>query len=504
MRELALFSTYNKDGIVSLAKALETQGMEIVATGKTRSELEANGLKVLDISEVTGEPERFGGRVKTLHHKIMGGILFRPGQDEKEWPYDFRIAAVVCNFYPFAEKAALCDNLTDLSEWIDIGGPTMVRAAAKNCNHLWVFTKPEQYTRFIVSPNRDENLKARFALEAFEAVEELDASIAYHHQLMQLSSVDRSGGGELAYGENPHQKAHFLPNRKLSPKYYGQFSYNNVRDAEAALRFLIPFKSAAMSVVKHQTLCGAAVGLKGASQDDVFRWAWEGDPVSRFGGILAFNFLPSATATETLKKKFVELLVLPRSLESEKWAESFRAERERVKILLLDPNVFGQHHVHQVETESHVGLLGKIVQQVDSVDVVEADVSPQKLERAFGTWASSCSKSNAMVLCGFDESSRVAFLAGAGQGQPNRVDSLKLLAIPRAKEFADRMRVPFSSLVCFSDAFLPFDDCIHVLKDAGVLKLYQPGGSKQDEQVANTANQLGVTMLITHRRHFWH
>jgi len=501
MRKIALFSAYEKDGLASIARALLETGHELVATGKTRLELESQGLKAIDISDLTGEPERFGGRVKTLNHKVLGGILFRPGQDESEWPYDFRIGAVVCNFYPFQEKAAGCKTLVELSEWIDIGGPTMVRAAAKNCAHVWVFTKPEQYTRFIVSPERDNTLRARFALEAFEEVARLDESITFFHQLSQ----PWSGGGELNYGENPHQKAHFLPNRKVGPKFFGSFSFNNVLDAEAALRFVKPFVGPAVSVIKHQTLCGAAVGLMNADATKVFRWAWEGDPVSRFGGIVAMNFLPTSEITEELSKKFIEVIVAPRLEGMEAWAQSFQQKNARARVLLLDHELFKQTKNDQELTkESSSGILGKLVQDSDFVDVQGADLSREALERAFGTWASACSKSNAMVLCGFDESTRISFLAGAGQGQPNRIDALKLLAIPRAKDFCARLAVPLETLACFSDAFLPFDDCVRVLAESHVKTLYQPGGSKRDAEVADTAQKLGVKMILTRKRHFWH
>ena len=497
MREMALFSTYNKDGIGSIARALAGQGMEIVATGKTRSQLESEGLKVRDISELTGEPERFGGRLKTLHHAVLGGVLFRPQLDEAEWPYDFRVAAVVCNFYPFEEEAPKCETLEALTEWIDIGGPAMVRAAAKNHKHVWVFTKADQYTRFIASPEPDLRLRERFALEAFEEVAQFDEAIVYNFQIKQ----PWAGGGALSYGENPHQSATFWPNRKAGPKFCGTFSYNNVRDAEAAFRFVNPFKGPAVGVMKHQTLCGAAAGLPSAKPEDVFDWAWEGDVVSRFGGVLAFNFLPGAAITEILRKKFVEVVVVPRTEDSEKWADELRKDKERLKILLLDPSWFG---AQIPQRETHIGILGQLSQTSDSIEMVDTDIDPAKLHSAFGQWAGACSKSNAMAIAGFDEKTQTSYLAGVGQGQPNRVDALKLLALPRAADFAQRQGVKLSEMSCFSDAFLPFDDCVHALKEAGVMRLVQPGGSKMDEQVADTAHKLGVEMIVTGRRHFWH
>jgi phosphoribosylaminoimidazolecarboxamide formyltransferase/IMP cyclohydrolase len=499
MREIAIFSTWNKEGTGTLARALMGFGMEIVATGKTRTHLESEGVKVSDISDLTHEPERFNGRLKTLHHLVLGGILFRPGHDESEWPYDFRVGAVVCNFYPFLEKADDIDNLDALAEWVDIGGPTMVRAAAKNYKHVWVFTRPEQYTRFIVTPEEQrERLHERLALEAFEEVSKLDEAIVFHFQSRQ----PWAGGGKLHYGENPHQKASFLPNRRAGVRVLGNVSYNNVRDAEAAFRFVSPFAGPAVAVIKHQTLCGAAVGLKSANADRVFDWAWEGDPISRYGGILGLNFVPSPAITEILKKKFLEVLVLPRTDESEKWAHKLHEEKPRLRIFLLDASAFEGNALPV--TEIHQGALGRLTQDADTIDVGESDVHPGQLEMNFGQWAAACSKSNAMVLTGWSDSDGVSYMAGAGQGQPNRVDALKLLALPRARDFAERRGVKLEEMVCFSDAFLPFDDCLKILKDAGVNRIVQPGGSKSDEQIADTASKLGMEMKISERRHFWH
>jgi phosphoribosylaminoimidazolecarboxamide formyltransferase/IMP cyclohydrolase len=233
----------------------------------------------------------------------------------------------------------------------------------------------------------------------------------------------------------------------------------------------------------------------------VFEWAWEGDPVSRYGGILAFNFVPSPATTELLQKKFVEILVLPKTPESESWATFFQKNNARIKIILIEANRFGER---PTAPEKHSGFLGKLVQDPDFVDVSGCSSSKEKLEKAFGTWASANCKSNAIVLSGFDEKNSVAYMAGCGQGQPNRVDALKLLAIPRAKDFCERRNVMFEKLITFSDAFLPFDDCVVAMGDVGLKKLYQPGGSKRDPEVAETAKKLGIEMVVTGKRHFWH
>ena len=500
MKTLALISTYNKEGVTSIARALADQGMELVATGKTRTLLESDGLKVMDISELTKEPERFGGRLKTLSTIVLGAILFRPGQDEAEWPYDFRIGAVVCNFYPFATEGSKSESIDEMIEWIDVGGPTMVRSAAKNHKHVDILTDPSQYARFITAVSEDRpRLRERLALEAFERTAELDRLIAREFTLRMHSQM---GGGALTYGENPHQTADFIPNRRLGLKLFGKASYNNWLDLEAALRFVLPFDNSqpAVSVIKHGTLCGASVGETGSSADQVFHYAWEGDTISRFGGIIGFNHLPSAAVTDLLEKKFIEAVVVPKTDASLAWAETLIAKKPRLRILLLD------FHSERTlsKTETYRGLLGELTQTIDRPDTRDIAINPDRLFECFGSWASACTKSNAMILCGRNEKERISFMAGAGQGQPNRVDALKLLALPRAKDFSQRLNIKIQDLSCFSDGFLPFADSVETLAEAGIKNLIQPGGSKSDDEVAERARQLGVRMVLTGRRHFWH
>ncbi|MBS1983194.1 MAG: hypothetical protein JST16_03400 [Bdellovibrionales bacterium] len=513
MREIALFSAWEKEGLSSIARALVERGMEIVATGNTRKLLEEEGFRVQDISDLTGEPERFGGRLKTLHHKVFGGILFRPDRDEAEWPENFRIAAVVCNFYPFTEKARDCETLNEMMEWVDIGGPSMVRAAAKNNEHVWVFTRKEQYTRFIAAPKEmadytaERQMRRRFALEAFEAVTKLDEAIARHTQWMILGP-DR-GGGPLVYGENQHQKAHFVAAPSSGLKVYGHPSFNNLRDAEAAFRFVSAFKYPAVSVIKHQTLCGAAAGLGTTPPSKVFHWAWEGDPVSRFGGIIGLNFLPGAEIQEVLRSKFLEVIVMPRNAGSEKLAADLTALKPKLRFVLVDPSQYEaslKAATHPVGEEIFQGHLGRLVQQPDALEWdPELDAhDPTRHFHRFGQWAAACSKSNAMVLAGHDAATGVSYLAGTGQGQPNRLDALQRLALPRALNFAERMSVSMSTLTCFSDAFLSHADSIVALQQAGIRRLVQPGGSKADAQIAEEAERAGIEMKITGRRHFWH
>jgi phosphoribosylaminoimidazolecarboxamide formyltransferase/IMP cyclohydrolase len=521
-KNYALMSVSDKSGLESIARALEEMGFSLLATGGTYQTLKNQGFHVLEVSELTHEPERFGGRLKTLHHKILGGILFRPGLDESEWPYDFRIGAVVCNFYPFENKSRELHSLESVREWIDIGGPNMVRSAAKNYQYVWVLTKPSQYSRFIANPKMSDTYRERLAAEAFDEVALYDQVISdeFTHKLIssQIWSLDSQGDelieksldsnppknsriktSELRYGENPQQKARFYPNKKLGLKLLGDWSYNNVRDADAALRFVRVFgEQKSVAVIKHQTLCGAALGLEKTTQgDSVFFEAWEADPVSRYGGVVGLNFFPSEEVLEILATKFVEVVLLPKTPESENWARVVVPTRSRLKVALVNESDLSAQSISEQEIWN--STFGKLIQQADVPSFLG-----QKLRDLsdFGEWTASCVKSNAITLVG--AKGDIAVLAGAGGGQPNRIDSLEKLAIPRAQEFCLRRGLSLENLLCVSDAFLPFDDVLKVLAKNRIKKIIQPGGSKNDEQNANTARELGIEMTIRPPRHFWH
>jgi phosphoribosylaminoimidazolecarboxamide formyltransferase/IMP cyclohydrolase len=503
LKTYALISVSNKEGLSTIARVFLDKGFHLLATGNTYRTLQSEGFEVMEISEFTGEPERFDGRVKTLHHKVLGSILFRPGQDESEWPFDCRIGAVVCNFYPIQEKGPAQKELSTLMEWVDIGGPTMVRAAAKNHEHVWILTSPSQYARLISQIGTDDDgLRKRFALEAFDLILSTDEEVLRHYERIHLASM---GAGELRYGENPHQSAHFMPAFRKGLKVFGDFSYNNWRDAEAAFRFVRPFLRQAACVIKHQTICGACVaGVNEAVPDDeIFQWAWDGDDKSRFGGVIGMNFEPSEKITsEILEKKFIEILVLPRTDSSEKWAEALFAKKPKLKILLVESHQWRADHG---DTEIMQGALGRCVQRIDSpVWTAGDELTNEGYFLEASQWMAACSKSNAMVLVGIEDDARWLVLAGAGQGQPNRIDALERLAIPRAKEFCARTKFPWSQLICVSDGFLPFADSVEILAKSEIMKLVQPGGSKADQDVHNRAHDLGVDMVITGTRHFWH
>jgi phosphoribosylaminoimidazolecarboxamide formyltransferase / IMP cyclohydrolase len=510
MKQWALFSLTDKTDCEKLAAHFLSEGVGILASGGTKKYLEDKGLSVTDISDFTGEPERFGGRVKTLHHKVYGSLLLRPNDasDLAQWPEASRIVAVACNFYPFEEKAPASKDFDELVEWVDIGGPTMVRAAAKNCKHVWIFTDSKQYSGFLAATSavrQSPELRQRLALDAFTLVRNLDDAIVseWRTRLEQnAASGAWSSTPALEYGENPHQKARFEVG-STSVEFSGRVSYNNVRDSEAAWRFVNEFDASthpAVAVVKHQTLCGAAVGAKLSQAVEVFKWAWEGDPVSRFGGILGFNTLPDPATTDALLKPFIEVLVLPLSKETKAWAEAYRAKKERVLTVLVEQKT-------SMRRETWSGTLGSLSQASDHVLESGAPVklpAGEEFWMRVSEWMGACSKSNGLAITACDRAGSVVLL-GAGQGQPNRVEAFSKLAMPRAEAFVARFaEFQMENALLYSDAFLPFPDLVEAMHAGGLKRLVQPGGSKNDTKVLERARELGVKVEITGRRHFWH
>jgi phosphoribosylaminoimidazolecarboxamide formyltransferase / IMP cyclohydrolase len=514
MKRWALFSLTDKTSCESLAQEFVANGVSLLASGGTKKYLEEHGLEVTDISDFTGEPERFGGRVKTLHHKVYASMLLRANDSEdlREWPEGQQIVAVACNFYPFEEKGRASKDFDELVEWVDIGGPTMVRAAAKNHKHVWVFTDHTQYPRFLKASYAEreaQEFRQKLALEAFARVRDLDEAIVAEWssrlsipQVPGVQSAAWTSAPELEYGENPHQKARFELGH-TPVEFSGRVSYNNVRDAEAAWRFVKEFEASkhpAVAVVKHQTLCGAAVGLDPSQSTQAFQWAWESDPVSRFGGILGFNRVPNAEVTAALLKPFVEVLVLPLSSEARAWAESYRNKKERVLTVLV-----GDETSDRFERWS--GTLGHLEQAPDHAinDGEKIQMTtPEEFWHRCSAWMGACSKSNALAITAQDKSGNIV-LIGAGQGQPNRVEAFAQLAWPRARAFMERFaEFHAENALLYSDAFLPFPDLIEEMHKAGLRRLVQPGGSKNDPKVLERARELGVQVQLTGRRHFWH
>ena len=514
----ALISVSDKMGLADLAAGLQRAGVRIFSTGGTRRYLEQSGIDVLDVADYTGFPEMLDGRLKTLHPKIFGGILaIRDRVDHIDAigehgivPFDL----VVVNLYPFAATAARSDVTRDeCIEQIDIGGPSLVRAAAKNHRDVAVSTSPEQYSEILTQlqakGGTTSELRNQLAVDAFEHTATYDRAIA------DFMRGDLIGGEfppsvnlslrrktQLRYGENPHQRAavyvdtsvrgaNLVSARQLSGK---ELSYNNLLDLDSALEIVRPFGGPAVSVIKHNNPCGAATDLKLVV---ACRKALDGDPLSAFGSVLGFNRTVDTATAEMLCEPglFIEAIVAP-DFEAEavgiltsrpKWNSNVRL----MQVGRLDDPlptiqrrfISGGMLVQDADRMTNSPLHWKTVTETLVADELWDDVS-------FAWEMVRHVKSNAIVL------GKNTSLIGVGAGQMSRVDSVEI-AIDKAGNRAD-------GSVLASDAFFPFPDSIEAAADAGVVAVIQPGGSRRDQEVIDACNEHGMPMVFTGRRHFKH
>lgn len=514
----ALISVSNKLGLADFALELSQMGIEIYSTGGTRRHLEQAGVVVHDVAEYTGFPEMMDGRVKTLHPKIFAGILCRHDrEDDMEALAENRISTfelVVVNLYPFeATIAREGVSVEEAIEQIDIGGPSLVRAAAKNHRFTTIVTRPEQYSAVLREVDEKgvttASTRRHLAGEAFARTAAYDRSIADYfsrigsedtfNDTIQVSYQKR---GDLRYGENPHQRAavyrqigahgpSLLTARQINGK---ELSYNNLLDLDGALRIAMSFSEPAAAVLKHNNPCGAAIG---DTLSDATRAALDGDPVSAFGSVLGFNRTIDEATADVLATPglFVEAIVAP----------DFSAAA--VGILTTVPKWRNNVRLMQVGRLDETGaamelrhlLGGMLIQdadnEVESPDdwgvVTETPVDDDIWEDLeFGWTIVRHIKSNAIAVCGDGA------LLGAGAGQMSRVDAVEI-AIKKAGT-----RCPGAILA--SDAFFPFPDSIHRAKEAGISAIIQPGGSRRDDEVIEACNQFEIPMVFTGRRHFRH
>lgn len=510
----ALLSVSDKTGLVELASALAAGGAVLYATGGTAAALVQGGLQVEEVSTLTGSGELLGGRVKTLHPHLHAGILAdRDNPEHMRQLADAnlpKIDLVVVNFYPFEQSVAANATPQQVIENIDIGGPAMVRAAAKNHGSTAVLTDPADYPLFIGSIKSgsgiDAALRARLATKAFVQVAHLDAAIANH---FSQSEEAASGGkhpahrflhlhktAELAYGENPHQPGACY---RIGGQGGGGFtqlhgaalSYNNLLDAHSACWALGHYgdRAPAVVIVKHNNPCGIAVAETAAA---ALERAQQADPLSAFGGVVAFNRPLDEEAALALQHSFWEVVLAPQFSEE---AKSILAVKDRLR-LLLPPAASAAPPLHYA---SIGGLM--LTQQADSM---EEDGSEQVVSRRapseeewrdlrFAWRAAAAVKSNAIVLA------REQTTIGIGAGQMSRVDSTRI-----ACEKAQRAKHSTAGSVAASDGFFPFADSIKLLAAAGVRAVVQPGGSKNDEKVIAAADAADMALVTTGRRHFRH
>ena len=515
----AIISVADKTGICDFAASLLDLGWEIISSGGTARFLREHGIQVTEVSDVTGFPEILGGRVKTLNPRIHGGILAR--RDVKEDMSELEehgikaIDMVVCNLYPFAEAASKPDaTLEDMVEQIDIGGPSLIRAAAKNHRWVTVICKPERYREVIdelkLSGDVSQELRQKLALEVFLHTSCYDAAIASY--LGRVWSELRSEFPEelglgyekkisLRYGENPHQKAaYYEPALEgIIPSLVGcqiqgkQISYNNINDLDNAFNAVWDLDSPGCVIVKHASPCGAAIGN---SAEDAFAKALDCDPVSAFGGIVAFNCQVDEECALAMKKVFMEVLVAPSFTDE---ALNILKTKKDLRVLLLAPKTFGREKVYYQDHSLKSAMGGILVQEKDRRLPQDEDwkvvskrqpTSEELEDLKFAMTVCKYVKSNSIVLAKNGQT------VGIGGGQPNRVDAVRI-AIERAGE-----RAQGSSLA--SDAFFPFPDSVEEAGKAGITAIIHPGGSLRDQESIDAADRLQIAMVTTGTRHFLH
>ncbi len=524
----ALISVSDKSGVVEFARALAALGVQILSTGGTARLLEKAGLRVTEVSAHTGFPEMLDGRVKTLHPAIHGGILAR--RDSREHLAAIEKAGIApidliaVNLYPFEATVADPDcTLDNAIENIDIGGPAMVRSAAKNWKGVAVLTDPSQYPGVLEELQRDGGLsdatRFAFAVAAFNRISSYDAAISDY-----LSSLGADGARsefpaqsngrfvklqELRYGENPHQRAAFYRDEGPAPgslvtakqRQGKELSYNNIADADAAWECVKSFETPACVIVKHANPCGAALGANAA---EAYAKAFKTDPTSAFGGIIAFNVTVDGEAARRVAAQFVEVLVAP---AYSKEAREALAEKSNVRVLEISldrvkrDGLSAWEQGRNLHDAKRVGS-GLLLQTADNREVSRRELktvtkkkpAERQLDDLLFAWrVAKYVKSNAIVFC------RDGATLGVGAGQMSRVDSARIAVIKAANA-----GLQLADSVVASDAFFPFRDGLDAVIDAGASAVIQPGGSQRDAEVIAAADERGIAMVFTGVRHFRH
>ncbi len=512
---LALLSVYDKDGLVGFARGLREAGVDILSTGGTAKALRDAGVPITEVSEHTGHPEIMDGRVKTLHPRVHGGILAVRDSAEhvrQAEQHGIRFIDLVCvNLYPFQRTVAKPDVTDDEAiENIDIGGPAMIRSAAKNHKYVTVITDPGDYPRVLEEMRRGDGavsaaLRRELAFKAFAHTSKYDNAIAGYlggrEEFPKLLTLQYEKISDLRYGENPHQRAAFYrglsqsaPSVAFARLHPGgkEVSYNNLLDLDSAFECVREFKRPAAVVVKHNNPCGAAAA---DTTLDAFRRAQAGDPTSAFGGILAFNVAIDSVTAEAIagKENFFEAIVAPAY-----HGEALRILREKAKwgknLRIFEA---GDTTARLGRAMAVRGLRdGLLLQTPDEQlyaglkPVVGAPTEAQERDLVFAWIVCKHVKSNAIVLAKDER------IVGVGAGQMSRLDSARI-AVSKA---GDRAK----GSVAASDAFFPFPDGAEVLMDAGVGAIAQPGGSIRDEEVFAAVRKRSVAMVLTGTRHFKH
>jgi phosphoribosylaminoimidazolecarboxamide formyltransferase/IMP cyclohydrolase len=523
----ALLSVSDKTGIVDFARSLHDRGVKLLSTGGTARLLADNGLPVTEVAEITGFPEMLDGRVKTLHPRIHGGLLARRDVPEHMAALAAHgigtIDILVINLYPFAKATARADcTLEDAIENIDIGGPAMLRAAAKNWQDVAVVIDPADYPQ-VLSELQSGGLqkKTKFALakKVFAHTAAYDGMITNYLTALadgaelhgeavpargdypatftlQLTKVQ-----DMRYGENPHQGAAFYRDAQPVPGTLAgwqqlqgkELSFNNIADSDAAWECVKTFDVPACVIVKHANPCGVAIG---ADAHEAYAKAFKTDPTSAFGGIIAFNRPLDRAAAEAVVRQFVEVVIAP-SVTAE--ARAVLAAKQNVRVLEV-PLAEGVHAMNAYDFKRVGG--GVLLQSADSRNVADSELkvvtrvqptAEQRVDLMFAWKVAKFVKSNAIVFCAG------GMTLGVGAGQMSRIDSARIASIK-----AENAGLSLKGSAVASDAFFPFRDGLDVVCDAGATCVIQPGGSMRDEEVINAADERGIAMVLTGTRHFRH
>jgi phosphoribosylaminoimidazolecarboxamide formyltransferase/IMP cyclohydrolase len=539
--ERALLSVSDKKGIVEFARALADMGVELLSTGGTAKAIREAGIAVKDISEFTGFPEMLDGRVKTLHPKVHAGLLYRRDLPEHEatmQEHDLSAIDLVCvNLYPFEATVAKPGvTFEDAIENIDIGGPTMLRSAAKNLDAVTVVTEPGDY-QVVIDQMKEQDgqttkeLRVSLAQKVFARLAEYNAAIAQY--LNSVTTEEQppafvmalTGGTTLRYGENPHQNAVFYKDPAPAEACIAhtevlhgkEMSFNNYVDGDAALEAVRELAGTpGVAIIKHTNPCGYATGKTLA---EAFEAAWAGDPVSAFGSVIAVTTTVDLATAECTKGRFIEALIAP---DFEPDALEFLTKKSKdIRLLKLHkplaPALQGlalrQINGGLLVQDRDIGLMAQFICPTENTFCVEKEELAK-----FGVKVCKHVKSNAIVIV--REYTPGCFsILGMGAGQPNRVDSVRKLAVAKARENIALLakdsgrygELPqnleteiISECVMVSDAFFPFPDNIHNAAEAGLRFIVQPGGSKRDEEVISACDKYGIAMAFTGMRHFRH
>ena len=489
----ALISVFNKDGIEEIATKLHNQNIKIISTGGTKSFIENLGIPVTSVESITDYPSILGGRVKTLHPKIFGGILYRDKQVDLDEVKKFRIPKidlVIVDLYPFEDTVKSTNDESEIIEKIDIGGVSLIRAAAKNYNKTLVVSSKKNYKEVItyLEKNKystDITFRKNFALKAFNITSEYDS------QIDEYFGLESGHYPVLRYGENPHQKAFFkgdLDNvfQKLNGK---NLSYNNLLDIDSAIKLISEFSSVTFAIIKHNNACGIA---SCSSVVTSYKKALESDPLSAFGGVLITNHKVDVNSASEMNNLFFEILIAPDY--DEESLKILKSKKNRILLKLKETNF---------DSRSSKKVLGGYLNQ--DLDIAENKIKNWKVvtqkkpssenykDLQFANKIVKHSKSNAIVLV------KNSQMISSGVGQTSRVDALKH-AIEKAKTFGFDIK----GSVMASDAFFPFPDCVEIAAGSGICSIVQPGGSIKDDLSIDVCNNTNISMVLTGMRHFYH